>query len=454
MAEYGGRSAQNAKRAAERDEKMRAWGAFRDEVRDKGMAILPQIVEKYGQTTLKQVSPGQFMGCCPFHVEKTPSFSVSGKGYYCYGAGCGAKGDVFSFLQERQGMSFREALETVAFEVGVPLPETGAPSAPRAPSTPPPPKDPADEFLAEPARLTPHDLTPAPRSLWVPRPGKFVRLFREEVKDYRTGEVTRAAGVKRYKPEMVHEYRTVNGELTMAVLRLRFNDGKKIFFSLCAREPLDGTPDELIRDGVSWQVRTGHEGRRPVYGAHRLREWMAAPNRGPIVLLEGEKCVDYAKRAFPEAGTLILSATGGFNASILADWKEITDVMALAGVLPEQVIVWPDADPVKEMHDGSRVDPQEIYAKRVFSGLLRDMKESFGPESDLSSIDFKRVIPPEGVEKGWDVADALDEGWTRERVESYIHSAAVPVDLSHMASIVPELGSVEPDSDQGMAPQG
>lgn len=454
MTEQRSKGGSDPKRIVDREEKMRIWADFRTEVRDKGMSVLPQIVEKYGHTTLKQVNPGQFMGCCPFHVEKTPSFSVSSKGYYCYGAGCGAKGDVFTFLQERQGMSFREALETVASEVGVSLPDTGLPSVPRREVSPQPPKDPSDEYLAAPERLTPHDLTPAPRSLWIPRPGKFVRLFRDEVRDDRTGEITRQAGVKRYKPEMVHEYRTVNGDLTMAVLRLRFNDGKKIFFSLCARKPIQGTPDDLVRDGVSWQVRTGQEGRRPVYGAHRLREWIADPDRGPIILVEGEKCVDYAKRVFPEAGTLILSATGGFNASILADWKEITDVMAVEGTLPQEIIVWPDADPVKTMHDGTEVDPQDIYAKRVFSGFLRDMKESFGPSSDLSSIEFKRVIPPEGVEKGWDVADALDEGWTRPRIESYIHSAAVPVDLSHMGGLVPEVIPVHQEQESGMALEG
>lgn len=454
MSQHDRRGMSTVEREAARDERIRVWDDFKDRVRERGMEILPQIVEKYGDTTLKQVGPGQFMACCPFHVENTPSFSVSSKGYYCYGAGCDAKGDVFTFLREKAGMSFREAVETVAAEVGIPLPEGGVSAAPRRTYTPPPQKDPSDEFLAEDSRLTPHGIETAPRSLWVPRPERFVRLFREEAKDHRTGEVTREAGVKRYKPEMVHEYRTVDGDLRMAVLRLRFRDGKKLFFSLCAREPLPGTPDDLIRDGVSWQVKTGQEGRRPVYGAHRLREWIADPNRGPILLVEGEKCVDYAKRAFPEPGTLILSATGGFNASVLADWKELTDVMAAEGVLPREVIVWPDADPIKEMHDGSRVDPQEIYAKRVFSGLIRDLKKSFGPESDLSSIDFNRVVPPDEAPRAWDIADALDEGWTRSRLEAYITSAAVPVDLSHMRGLVPEVRSDEREQDSGMTLQG
>lgn len=425
------------------EEKKEIWSRFREEVRDKGMQILPSIVEKYSNTRLKQISPGQFTGCCPFHSEKTPSFIVSNKGFYCHGSGCEAKGDVFSFLQKYNGMSFREALETVASEVNVPLPDTGAsnsqtkwyPSAAERPSA-----DPADEFLAPPERLTPHGISAVPQSLYIPKPGRFVKIFRDKQIDDRTGDVMRESGVRSYKPEMVHQYRNVNNDLLLAVLRLRMKDGRKYFFSLDAKEPLEGTPDDLISSGVSWQIRTGNEGRRPVYGAHALRAWLSESEetRGPIILVEGEKCADYAKRVFKEPGTLILSATGGFNASILADWKEITNLMAEKNVIPKKMIVWPDADPVKTLHDGTTADPQEIYAKRVFSGFLRDLKDSFGVNSDLSSVDFKRVIPPEGVEKGWDVADAIDEGWTRAKIESYIHSA-IPVDMSHMKTIVPEI---------------
>ena len=48
----------------------------------------------------------EYWGCCPFHPEKTPSFSVNDeKGfYYCFG--CGAKGDVYSYLEEKHKYSF------------------------------------------------------------------------------------------------------------------------------------------------------------------------------------------------------------------------------------------------------------------------------------------------------------------------------------------------------------
>lgn len=66
---------------------------------------------------------GEYSGLCPFHKEKTPSFTVSDqKGfYYCFG--CGAKGDIFKFLAESEGMKFNEAIEYLAKEAGIALPE-------------------------------------------------------------------------------------------------------------------------------------------------------------------------------------------------------------------------------------------------------------------------------------------------------------------------------------------
>ncbi len=62
-----------------------------------------------------------FKAVCPFHNEKTPSFHVSPErgSYYCFG--CGAKGDIFSFVQEFEGLDFRGALTVLADRAGVKL---------------------------------------------------------------------------------------------------------------------------------------------------------------------------------------------------------------------------------------------------------------------------------------------------------------------------------------------
>ena len=64
-----------------------------------------------------------YFGLCPFHNEKSPSFSVSpGKQmYYCFG--CGAGGNVFTFIMEYENYTFPEALKLLAERAGITLPE-------------------------------------------------------------------------------------------------------------------------------------------------------------------------------------------------------------------------------------------------------------------------------------------------------------------------------------------
>ena len=64
-----------------------------------------------------------YFGLCPFHNEKSPSFSVSPSKqmYYCFG--CGAGGNVFTFLMEYENLTFVEALRMLADRAGVELPQ-------------------------------------------------------------------------------------------------------------------------------------------------------------------------------------------------------------------------------------------------------------------------------------------------------------------------------------------
>src|SRR3954465_10843415 len=63
-----------------------------------------------GRTQLRKVG-GRYTGRCPFHDERTPSFSVNAvdKLYYCFG--CGAKGDLITFVRETEGLDFAGAIE-------------------------------------------------------------------------------------------------------------------------------------------------------------------------------------------------------------------------------------------------------------------------------------------------------------------------------------------------------
>ena len=81
------------------------------------------IVEVISGYVRLQKKGSNYFGLCPFHNEKSPSFSVSpGKQmYYCFG--CGAGGNVITFLMEYENQTFPEAVRTLAQRAGIALPE-------------------------------------------------------------------------------------------------------------------------------------------------------------------------------------------------------------------------------------------------------------------------------------------------------------------------------------------
>ncbi len=89
-----------------------------EEVRSKS-----DIVETVSRYVKLQKKGGSHWGLCPFHNEKTPSFSVSASKqiYHCFG--CGAGGDVFGFLMNYENYTFPEAMKELADRAGVQLPD-------------------------------------------------------------------------------------------------------------------------------------------------------------------------------------------------------------------------------------------------------------------------------------------------------------------------------------------
>ncbi|HEX3661659.1 MAG TPA: DNA primase [Acidobacteriaceae bacterium] len=82
------------------------------------------IVKVIGEyVRLRKAGAQNYSGLCPFHKEKSPSFSVhAGRQFYhCFG--CGQSGDVFSFIQKIENVPFPEAVRTVARKAGIPLPQ-------------------------------------------------------------------------------------------------------------------------------------------------------------------------------------------------------------------------------------------------------------------------------------------------------------------------------------------
>jgi DNA primase len=88
----------------------------------KQQADIVRIVGDY--VKLRKAGAQNYSGLCPFHSEKTPSFSVHAtrQFYHCFG--CSASGDVFSFVQKIENITFPEAIRAVAQKLGIALPKT------------------------------------------------------------------------------------------------------------------------------------------------------------------------------------------------------------------------------------------------------------------------------------------------------------------------------------------
>ncbi|MGD0739540.1 MAG: DNA primase [Terracidiphilus sp.] len=87
----------------------------------KQQADIVKVIEGY--IRLRKAGAQNYSGLCPFHKEKSPSFSVHAvrQFYHCFG--CGASGDVFSFVGKIENVTFPEAVRVVAQKCGIPLPK-------------------------------------------------------------------------------------------------------------------------------------------------------------------------------------------------------------------------------------------------------------------------------------------------------------------------------------------
>ena len=82
------------------------------------------IVEVVSEVVLLKKTGKNYVGLCPFHSEKTPSFTVSPEKQIFYCFGCAAGGNVFSFLMKHDGMSFPDAAKILVGRYGIDIPTT------------------------------------------------------------------------------------------------------------------------------------------------------------------------------------------------------------------------------------------------------------------------------------------------------------------------------------------
>lgn len=246
---------------------------------------ISDVVSRYVRLTAKG---GEHEGLCPFHNEKTPSFTVvDSKGFFhCFG--CGENGDVFDFVQKMERCSFPEAKDKVATDAGF--------------SSDNPPE-----------RLN-IDRAPAVPE-WVP-----ILPVPKDAPEF-DGTTYNPKTKKRFnhKPVAVYPYRSLRGGRLLGYVMRVERDGKKQTPMVTYCEGPDG-----VRD---WCMR-GFPDPRPLYGLDRLRD------TGAILIVEGEKAADAAHARIGEHVSVI-SWPGGAGGIRKAKWNPLRG---------RRVVVWPDND--------------------------------------------------------------------------------------------------------------
>jgi DNA primase len=189
---------------------------------------------------------GDFWAPCPFHQEKSASFHVDDrKGfYYCFG--CHAKGDALTFLRETENMSFMEAVETLAREAGMPMPERDPRAAEKA------------DRLSELAEVM----------------EAAVRFFRMQLntsaaagaRDYLKGRALAQSGLDRFEIGYAPDARQA---LWSALTGAGIAGDKIIEAGLCAMADDGGAPYDRMRGRIIFPIRDGR-GRCIGFGGRAL----------------------------------------------------------------------------------------------------------------------------------------------------------------------------------------
>src|ERR1051326_8040987 len=92
---------------------------FIDELRNR-----LSVSEVVGRRVKLTRAGREYKACCPFHNEKTPSFTVNDQKGFFHCFGCGAHGDVIGFIMRTENRSFPEAVEMLAGLAGMPVPQS------------------------------------------------------------------------------------------------------------------------------------------------------------------------------------------------------------------------------------------------------------------------------------------------------------------------------------------
>lgn len=206
------------------------------------------------------------------------------------------------------------------------------------------------------------------------------------------------AHIKRGRPEASWRYHNAAGELLGVIYRFKTSDGgKEVLPCVWARHAVTGAAE------WRWMAFPVP---RPLYG---LRELADDPRR-PVLIVEGEKCADAGRGALRNddaaSPLAVVSWPGGSKAVDKADWG------ALAG---RPVIIWPDCD--AQADKAGAVLPEALQPGVKAAERIAELLAALSPPARVKIV----AIPTPGEKpSGWDIADAIAEGWTREQLFAYL----------------------------------
>lgn len=224
---------------------------FLDELRSR--VTLSDIV---GQSVRLTRAGREYKGCCPFHKEKTPSFTVNNdkQFYHCFG--CGAHGDAIGFLMQDKGQSFIEAVENLAARAGIEVPK----------ATP-------QERQKEEKRKDLHQLMDAATAFMQ---DQLESPENRDVMTYMTG--------RSFSTDILSAFRVgyapADGQAIRKYLKAEgFDDAQMIEAGVLRTSQKGGDPYAFFRDRVMFPV-TDKRGRVVAFGGRILPENIRPPAQG------------------------------------------------------------------------------------------------------------------------------------------------------------------------------
>lgn len=346
-----------------------------DSAIESARADILEVVERYG-VKLEKAGP-EFRGLCPFHSEKSPSFTVTpAKGrYHCFG--CGAAGDPIAFVMDFCSVPFRDAVNLIngdATDTNITPRERRVIEREQPVETWAPMATVPDSALATPDTK----YLPAPKGFVVP---KGMHSF--------TGndgsEMVKHVAVKRWA------YRDAAGALMGYIVRFdKAWGGKEVIPQTYC---VDASTGEC-----SWRWMSFGKP-RPIYGLDRL---MANP-KAQVLVVEGEKACDATRAHFlalgiPESKLVVVSWPGGGKGVKHVDWSPLHG---------RSVALWPDADQKAYGERHERAGEMMPFIEQPGTVAMYDIHKALVGHCDK----IKLIIPPTGVPDGWDLADELPPGF-------------------------------------------